>query len=186
MRLISGKFGGHLLCTLNDPGLRPAMAKTREALFSMLEARGVKWENKDVLDLFAGSGSIGLECLSRGCENVWFVENNQRIYECLLKNINALNLGKNAICCKTDVKKFLRSSHDARFDLIFVDPPYRRNFVEAVLFGLVKNAWLKDDSLVITETETGLNFMAPDELQLLTIRQFGQTTTHIFCMNRKN
>ena len=86
MRIIAGACRGRTLHTVTGPGYRPAMGRVRESLFSMLEARGVVWGAVRVLDVFAGSGSLGFEALSRGARFADFIEKDHRAAECLRKN----------------------------------------------------------------------------------------------------
>ena len=90
MRIISGRLGGRNLKTVEGEGYRPAMGKTREALFSMLAARGIDWYSARVLDLFAGSGSLAFEAISRGAEHALLVEMAPQAVRCLKANIAAL------------------------------------------------------------------------------------------------
>lgn len=78
MRIVGGQFKGRSIKTGEGPGYRPATMKVRESIFSMLQARGVVFASVRVIDMFAGSGSLGIECLSRGAEDVWFVEKGGR------------------------------------------------------------------------------------------------------------
>lgn len=180
MRLISGEYGGRALKTINAPGLRPAMGRTREALFSMLEAQAIDWQSTKALDLFAGCGSIGFECLSRGAAEVWFVENDHNVFACLQENSETLGCGNKCRLWQMDAMRFLRQAHAAAFDLVFIDPPYRKNYIEKCLHALTRNGWLNDEALIITETETGLKFNPPQSLTAEAIKNFGQTNTHIF------
>ena len=87
MRIISGRLGGRTLKTVEGEGYRPAMSKTREALFSMLAARGLVWSTARVLDLFAGSGSLAFEAISRGAPHALLVENSVQAMRCLQANV---------------------------------------------------------------------------------------------------
>jgi 16S rRNA (guanine966-N2)-methyltransferase len=118
MRIITGKAKGRRLVAPDTPDTRPVTDRAREAVFSMIGA----WvDNASVLDLYAGSGSFGLEALSRGARNVTFVENRHRALESLRKNIQTVGLGGTVVTSK--VQDFLARS-GGMFDLVFIDPPW--------------------------------------------------------------
>lgn len=180
MRLISGELGGRLIKTVNEPDLRPAMAKTRESVFSILDSYGIDWQDTKALDLFAGCGSLGLECLSRGAKEVFFVENNQKSFSCLEFNIAALNLNNRAVPCRQDVLIFLKKGFFKLFNLVFLDPPYRRRMTGQCLFLLAKKGWLANNALVVAEIENDAIFQMPEQFSFFSKRKYGQTTVYIW------
>lgn len=180
MRVISGSAGGRSLKTLVAPGLRPAMARTREALFSMLEAHGLLWEGCKVLDLYAGSGSLALECVSRGAALAWLVDNSREACACIRANIEALGMSDKCRLFDMDVLRFLRSQSGEVFNLAFIDPPYRRNLASSTLALLARGHWLAPGAFIACEAEKNLVLDTPEGLSLLTTRNFGQTTLHIW------
>lgn len=183
MRLISGKYGGRTLRTTVGEGYRPATARLREALFSMLEARGVVWDNLCVLDLFAGSGSLGFEALSRGAFSALFVETNPKAAELIQKNAQLLEIEPTAARVITDpVAKVLGRRPVHPFGLVFIDPPYAENTVPAALKLLLKNGWLCPGAIVAGEVESKPQLGKPiepesfsNDLKVLTDRAYGQT-----------
>lgn len=178
MKLISGNFGGRILKTVKDEGLRPAMARTREAVFSMLEARGLEWPSTSVLDLFAGCGSLGLEALSRGALTANFVENGRKPFECLAENVQSLGLDGAARLIKMDVRKFLRQTLTSPYNLIFLDPPYRRNYAQACINAIANGMWLASGGILVAELEKELEIVSPAGFTAEEIRTFGQTNIH--------
>ncbi len=179
MRIISGSFGGRILKTVQGPGYRPAMSRVREALFSMLESRGIVWSQCTALDLFAGSGSLAFECLSRGAQKAVLVENSNLAVRCLQDNMQSLGL-ENLRCSivKQDVLKFLHIRALQNHDVVFIDPPYGKNLLEPTLNRLLRNNWVHKNSIVSAEVELSTKFLpqaAHDGLELLTERTFGQT-----------
>lgn len=175
MRLISGKFGGRPLCSAVDDGLRPAMARTRESLFSMLDASGKLADGFRALDLFAGSGSLGLECLSRGAELAWFVDNGKAALGCLRKNISNLNMEDRCRVFQASVLRFLKTRAPISFNLVFIDPPYRRNLLQPTLDLLSANGWTLPGATVVAEIEKDAapGLLAGQEASIN--RLFGQT-----------
>lgn len=156
MRIIAGRLGGRGLKTVQGEGYRPAMGRTREALFSMLEARGLDWQGARVLDLFAGSGSLAFEALSRGALSALLVENAAPAVRCLQQNIADLGLADQARLLKEDVPRLLRRPPAEPFDLVFMDPPYRKNLAPPALRALAENNWLAPGALVSAEIEKDL------------------------------
>src|SRR5919108_5919547 len=122
MRVIAGTYGGRTLKTPPGAGTRPTSDRVREALFSIL---GDRTHGARVLDLFAGSGALGLEALSRGAEHVTFVDDNRAAIGAIKANLAALNA--DAQVRQTDALRFLNAARigGAQYDLIFLDPPYR-------------------------------------------------------------
>lgn len=180
MRIIAGRLGGRRLKSAREPGLRPAMAKTREALFSMLEARGLEWNNLKALDIFAGCGSLGFECLSRGAARSVFVENGQRQYQLLKDNARELQVHEKCGIWKQDARRFLRRAAPEAFNLVFLDPPYGRNLAGPALAWLVKNRWLAKGAFIVAELEKQAALPEIRGLDKLECRRFGQTVLHIW------
>ncbi len=123
VRVIAGMKKGHTIRTIKAKSLRPATDRVREAIFSVLGDRLV---DADVLDLYAGTGSLGIEALSRGARSATFVERDQATVECLRKNLDRLEFSDVARAFRQDVKRAISvlSKKGQRFSLIFADPPY--------------------------------------------------------------
>jgi len=177
VRIIAGKHRGRTIKTGRGPGYRPATGKVREAVFSILDSLGVSWPGVNVLDLFAGSGSLGLEALSRGAAGVVFVEQDPGAARILRENIQNLGISMDrADVVQQNVFIFLKKS--ARpFELVFVDPPYGQDMLEAVLPLVLNRKWLRKSGFLCVEVEGGLSVDADryNELSLLKDRNFGQT-----------
>lgn len=182
MRIISGRLGGRRIKTMEGEGYRPAMGKTRESLFSMLTSRGVVWEGVRVLDLFAGSGSLAFEAVSRGAALAVLVENSAVAARCLADNIRQLGVEDCVRLIRDDVRKTLNNTPMGCFDLVFLDPPYRKNLLNATLQGLLKRNWLAPGALICAEIEKDAAVAAPDSLELLVERHFGQTRILIWTL----
>jgi 16S rRNA (guanine966-N2)-methyltransferase len=185
MRIIAGLFKGRTLKTTTGPGFRPAMGKVREALFSMLEARGIVWPQARVLDLFAGSGSLGFEALSRGAGSVVFVESAPHAAAVIAKNAEMLGLGTDrSILWREDVGKALIRRPERPFSVIFIDPPYREPFLDRTLAALTRNGWLAPGAIVNAEVESRASFRADlPGLSALTDRPYGQTRILLWSAN---
>lgn len=180
MRIIAGSLRGRVLKSPTGEGCRPAMGRTREALFSMLEARGVCWSACRVLDLFAGSGSLAFEAVSRGAPEAVLVEQAPHILRCLEDNIHLLDVAGQVRIVREDVTRYLRRGVEEPFDMIFLDPPYRKGYTDTCLATMVARDWLAQDGLISAEIEKDLQVKAPAGLELLTERLFGQTRVCIW------
>lgn len=179
MRIISGEFRGRELKTTVGPGYRPAMAKVRQAIFSMLEARGVAWPQTRVLDLFAGSGSLGLETLSRGAPFACFVETDKKAAALIAENAARFGLDAARYAVKKqEVRAFLAARSMPSFDVIFIDPPYRGNFLSASINGVLRKEWLRPGGIINAEVEHTIAIDPEGDfpgLECVADRTYGQT-----------
>jgi 16S rRNA (guanine966-N2)-methyltransferase len=179
MRIIGGRLGGRTIKVIEAEGLRPATGRVREALFSMLTARGALFPGARVLDLFAGAGSVGIEALSRGAEQGVFVERQGNVAKVLKENLRQLGLPPAAAqVVQADVAKALPNLAGRTFDLVAIDPPYGQGLLPPTLAGILAHGLLAPDGVVVAEIEAGLELAAsdvPDALHCLTDRTYGQT-----------
>lgn len=155
MKIVSGIFGGRRLISPSDERIRPTSDKVRGAMFNMLQSRGALVDAY-VLDAFCGSGALGLEALSRGAGYCRFVDNDMTSLE--LAKTNARNLHCTEFCdfVKADVLKQRSSSY--AYSLIFLDPPYHKELVPAMLKTLHEQSLLCDRAWVVCETEKDTQF----------------------------
>lgn len=179
MRIIAGEFKGRRLKTTSGPGYRPAMSKVRQAIFSMLEARGVVWETARVLDIFAGSGSLGFEALSRGAPFACFVEAEKKAASLIEENAGKLGLDAGRYRVRRqEARVFLATRDMEPFTVLFIDPPYRGNFLPASITGVLRNGWLAEGGVVNAEIEKGMPIDPATDFPPLTCvadRTYGQT-----------
>jgi len=175
MRIIAGTLGGRLLKTIEGEGYRPAMGRTREALFSMLEARGLVWGESRVLDLFSGSGSLAFEALSRGARIAHLVESAAPAMRCLTENVHALGLVEQCRLFKEDVLRFLKKPPAETFDLLFIDPPYGRDLLAPSLRLLLERGWLSPGAFITAEVEKEARLTIPQQYILEADRLLGRT-----------
>jgi 16S rRNA (guanine966-N2)-methyltransferase len=183
MRIIAGKYKGRKIKTCFGPGYRPATGRVRESLFSMLEARGMFWPEAAVLDVFAGSGSLGLESLSRGARKVVFWEKNARAANSIRANLRLFDIPETRaeVLC-TDVFKILVRDAESSFDLVFIDPPYGKDMLVPALQGLIAHGWINEHALIVAEVENRLELghLFRENLTLLKDKFFGQTRIYIW------
>lgn len=170
MRIITGKAKGRRLDAPDTPATRPVTDRVREAVFSMI---GVWVEGADVLDLYAGSGSFGLEALSRGAASAIFVESGNRALEALRANIERVALGGALVTSK--VQDFLEHS-SGRFDLVFIDPPWDMpsSNLERDLKALDRLLGA-DAEVVLSRRHTDQVPQPPPEWLVATDRRYGDT-----------
>lgn len=170
MRIISGIWRGR---TLNvPPGVRATTDRVREAIFSILgEAQGL-----NVLDLFAGSGALGIEALSRSARGVCFVDASRRAMACIQRNLPQESIEACRLV-RQDALIFLRKS-ETPFDWIFCDPPYLRVDYDKLLQILEESAAFGANSLLILETDRFHTLAIPPELTRIDQRKFGDTVIH--------
>lgn len=150
MRIISGEFGGRLIDVPQSKFIRPTTDRVRETLFNILNNM-IDFEGIRVLDIYAGSGSLGLECLSRGAGSVDFVEKNFVIYKTLEKNIKSLSAGDACRIFKTDAVSLSSAKRDLKYDLILADPPFFKDDIYVVVNNLFENNFLGENGLMVIE-----------------------------------
>ena len=170
MRIITGKAKGRRLIGPDTPETRPVTDRVREAVFSIVGA----WvEEAVVLDLYAGSGSFGLEALSRGASTVTFVENGHRALESLRKNIATVGLGGTVVT--TRVQEFLSRSAGV-FDLVFIDPPWdMASSVLATDLSALERLLAARAEVILSRRHTDTIPKAPPNWSVATDRRYGDT-----------
>ena len=150
VRVIAGLWRGRKLSVLNAEGLRPTTDRVKETLFNWLM---MDVANARCLDCFAGSGSLGIEALSRQAQAVVFLEKFSNAAKQLKKNLASLKTDKGTVI-NTDTLTYLSQKNSTEpFEIIFIDPPFHHNFVPQVLTLLQQNNWLAENALIYVETE---------------------------------
>jgi len=150
MRIISGEFKGRFINVPKSDLIRPTTDRVRETLFNLLN-NDIDFNGIKVLDIYAGSGSLGLECLSRGVESVDFVEKNFVIYKNLNENIISLGAEEKCKIYKMEALKFSCKKHEQQYDLILADPPFFKYDIYEVVKNLLNNNFLTENGKIIIE-----------------------------------
>lgn len=179
MRIVAGRFKGRALAALGkgDPAahLRPTTDRTRESLFNMLS--GGRFGNPigqaRVLDLFAGTGALGLEALSRGARHVTFVDDGRKAQSLLKENIALCQAQAETRVIRRDACK-LPQNPDAPYTLVFLDPPYAKALGEKALAAALTQGWIAPGALIVWEDSAAIT--PPEALTLLEARKYGDTT----------
>ncbi|MEX0602263.1 MAG: 16S rRNA (guanine(966)-N(2))-methyltransferase RsmD [Bacteroidota bacterium] len=177
MRIIAGTFRGRRLATVRDHSVRPTTDRVKQALFDALAVR-FTFEGSAVLDLFAGSGSLGLEALSRGATHATFIEHSPPVLGILEENIRTLGCTDRTTVLRTDVIRYLRESRRT-FDLVFIDPPYKLPEIGTLPMLAYSSGAVRDGGIVVME-HSRETIVTLDETAYDIVRKgFGQTTALI-------
>ena len=156
IKIIGGLYKGKIIPLKDAEGLRPTPARVRETIFTWLSGN---IENASVLDLFAGSGALGFEALSRGADKVTLVEMNpQTVYT--LKSVADTFKTDNVEVVKSDALSYLENTSE-KFDVIFVDPPYKLDIYEKTLSLILKRNLIDENSVIYVEMRNGSNQIVP-------------------------
>lgn len=150
MRIISGEFKGRIIKTPSTDKTRPMADKTRESLFNVV-SNFFDFYGSAILDLYAGSGSIGFECLSRGASYVCFVENGFTALKTLRANAEALDVFSRVKIIKMEAGSFVKMKTDEQYDIIFADPPFFKKDIFLTVKRIFENNILKNEGSVIIQ-----------------------------------
>ena len=182
MKVISGILKGRNIEGYNIDGTRPTMDRVKESLFATIQ-NNIK--DSVVLDLFAGSGQLGIEAISNGAKLCYFIDNNKEVIKVLNKNISNLNIKSNSKVILSDWKKSLNefANQKLKFDLIFVDPPYDYNVYEKILDKVSNLNLLNENGLIILE-HSNLKFKDTyNNLTLYKEKKYGNKSVNIYKIN---
>lgn len=179
MRIIAGKARRLPLRTLPGRDTRPTTDRIKETLFNMLAP---ELEGAYFLDLFAGSGQIGLEAVSRGSAYCVFVDNNRKACEVIADNMNFTKMAGQCMLMNTDAMSALRRLEGKySFDLIFMDPPYNQNLEAEILQYLAHSTLVKDSASIIVEADEHTDFSYVNELGYTLVKEkIYKTNKHMF------
>lgn len=176
MRIVAGRFKGRVLVTPSGMATRPTSDRLREILFNVLaHAYDDRVTDARVLDLFAGSGALGLEALSRGAVFAQFVEEAPAARGAIKDNIDALGVAGITKVYRRDATHLGPLPPDEKFSLIFCDPPYSKGLAVRALNSALKGGWLAPRALIIVEEKIGATDVLPDGITLLETRDYGET-----------
>ena len=183
MRVIGGSLKGRRLSAIKQEGnitsLRPTTDRIKESLFNILSGGkfDLKMEKARILDIFAGSGALGVEAISRGAKSCTFIEKNKTCIRLLDTNLKICNI-KN----QTNIKKFDATEFplnlEQPYDLVFVDPPYRKSLGEAAVRSALASNWISDNALIVLEE--GEQKSSLKGFKLEDMRRYGDTILHFF------
>ena len=177
MRIISGNFKGNKILDPKDLNTRPLKDLTKESIFNIIIHSNkfkVKLENSNILDLFSGIGSFGLECLSRGSTKITFVENYKNVLPILKKNILNLNYQDNVSIVESDILNELNfKTFDNKFDIIFMDPPYKEKNLSKILDNIIDAKILNNNGIIIIHRHKKESDQFPSQLKIIEDKTYG-------------
>ena len=178
MRIISGKLKGMILYLPKDKNTRPLKDLVRESIFNLLNHSNkisLKLENSNILDLYAGTGSFGLECLSRQAGNVCFVEKKKDAIKVLEKNIKKLRVKNKVKIFFSDIFELIEKGKisESKFDLIFCDPPFRDTNIEKLIDLIFNKNLMNKNGIVILHRNKNTKERLPNCLKIVDERIYG-------------
>lgn len=178
MRVITGRFKGRRLTTVKDNSVRPATDRVKQVLFDVLATR-MDFSGAAVLDLFAGSGSLGIEALSRGAARVDFVEPNEEAARCIEHNLMSLRSQDPTIVYRTDAVRFILECA-LTYDLVFADPPYAYGRTEELPGLIFHRPLVQPDGYLLIEHTAAVTFKSTDRYGVGPVKKFGRTSVTFF------
>jgi 16S rRNA (guanine966-N2)-methyltransferase len=181
VRIVGGEFRGRVLAAPKSNAIRPTTDRTRESLFNILaHAHPGVLDATRVLDLFAGTGAVGIEALSRGAKSALFVENSVEGRSLLWENIDALGLHGRARILRRDATQLGPASNIEPFQLVFADPPYGKELGEKALFAAHAGGWLAPGAVAILEERADAQVIVDPVFKFIEERSFGDTKMYFF------
>ncbi|MCR4757563.1 MAG: 16S rRNA (guanine(966)-N(2))-methyltransferase RsmD [Butyrivibrio sp.] len=184
MRVIAGSARRLRLLTPEGNDTRPTQDRIKETLFNMIQ--------NDVpgavfIDLFAGSGGIGIEALSRGASRAYFIENAAKAYKCIMENLKTTHFEDVATVLKQDVVIALRNIHEKEADIIFIDPPYQAGLYERTLSQLATMSYVTENTMIILESPVDMDFSFASDYGFEVRREKEyKTNKHVFLYRKEN
>lgn len=171
MKIISGLYKGRNLIGFDIDGTRPTMDRVKESLFAIIQ-NNIK--DSVVLDLFSGSGNLGIEALSNGASKAYLVDKNYKACNIINKNIRKIGI-ENAYVINNDFSDAIKSlsSKNIKFNLIFLDPPYKTDFIEKSIVLINKYNLLSEDGIIICESDDINKIVFPDCFLSLKNKKYG-------------
>ena len=177
MRIISGSFKGKKIIEPKDIKTRPLKDLTKESIFNIIihsNKFSINFENAEILDLFSGTGSFGIECLSRGVKHVTFAENYNGVLPILKKNLLSLKLIKNYEIIEKDIlQNFNFQNLKKKFDIIFLDPPYKESDLNELITSLIDNKILSTNGIIIIHRHNKQEDKFPETFKIIEKKKYG-------------
>ena len=177
MRIVGGKFRGRPLQAPEGKATRPTSDRVRESIFNRLE-HGVPdftIEGTRVLDLFAGTGALGLEALSRGARNLLSIDDSEAARGLIRRNADSLGVIGQVKLWRRDAAKLGPCAPMSPFELVFIDPPYGKGLADKALAALVAGSWLAPEAVVVVEESTKADLDVPAPFTTINDSQYGET-----------
>ena len=188
MRIIAGSMRGTKLFTHDGLNTRPTLDRVKEPLFSIIN---FKLQDSIVLDLFSGSGALGLESVSRGAKRAYLCDKSKDAIRIIKQNVEKTRAEEKTEIILNDYKKALEqfSTNNTKFDIIFLDPPYETSFAEEAIEIVVKNNLLNDNGIIIIETDTKervIKNISNMNVRIYDERKYGRVSLIFLCTEERN
>lgn len=182
MRIIAGSLKGKKILTSENCDYRPTTGKVKEAIFSILMSGSFSDVNiikgANVLDVFAGTGALSFEAISRGANSALLVDNNRKNLQLLNENVTKLGLTKEAKSFYADALNMPRA--DKSYNLIFLDPPFNKNYTQLTVVSLLAKGWIDKKAILVIETHINEKYDLGSEFKNLLSRNYGPAILQIF------
>lgn len=178
MRVIAGTARRLKLITPDGNDTRPTQDRIKETLFNMIQ---LQVPGAVFIDLFAGSGGIGIEALSRGAKKAYFIENGANAYKCIMTNLKTTHFEDVSTVLKQDVVIGLRNIHETEADIIFLDPPYHEDLYERTIMQLSAMDYVTENSMIIIESplEMDFDFVSDHGFEIRRVKEY-KSNKHVF------
>lgn len=184
MRVVAGKFRGRNLKSPKDNSIRPTADRLRESVFNILtHAYGDPITDARVLDLFAGTGALGIEALSRGAKFTLFVDDGPEARALIRENVEAFGLGGSSKIFRRDAVNLGEAHPNEPFSLVFADPPYGKGLAEKALASAMAGGWLLPEAVIVVEEAVNAKFTAPEGFEEIERRAYDDTE-FVFLRNK--
>ncbi len=172
MRVIGGYLKGRKLTPPKSKSVRPTLDSVKESIFNIIQ----EWEDKVILDLFAGTGNLGIEAFSRGAKEVIFVDNDINSIMVVRENLAKFDLIQKSKIYSMDFKAALKKfgKDEKKFDVIFIDPPFKQFYWETAFNLIIETKILTNEGYIITEIPTYKEVKIPEQLSVYRDREYGQ------------
>lgn len=176
MRIISGCRRGHKLFEFEGQDVRPTTDRVKESMFNVIQSYvpGAR-----VLDMFAGSGALSFEALSRGAQHAVLLDKDSRSIALINKNIDALGFGDLCTVINRSCFDYIKGTGE-RFDIVFLDPPYNKGFIEPALDAVIENGVLSEDGIVVLESDNTDFRAVTDGLEIFRQKKYGRTYVTVY------
>lgn len=178
MRIISGKFKGRSIAFVKSKITRPLKDSVKENIFNVISHSSlldINLNNTKVLDIYSGVGSFGLECLSRGSNNITFVEKDKNAVEILKENIMALSVSNYTTVVEVDIFQFIKKKIITKFEIIFLDPPFIDNKFHEILKSIHEKKNYKKKHIIIIHRETNTEENFDNYFKPIIIKKYGRS-----------
>ncbi len=170
MKIISGSLGGRNILGYDLDGTRPTMSRVKESIFAILQD---DISNSVCLDLFSGSGNLGIEAISQGAKYCYFNDVNSKAFNIIKKNISTLDITNKSNILNMDYQTALKTLANTKIDIVFLDPPYQTNYIENCLKIMENSNILNSGSLVICESDDFKKIVYSDKFDLVKFKKYG-------------